>query len=138
MYNSMKNGGEHMFCRYCGREISEDTNFCPYCGRDQRINSTNEVVKQEEKSELNLKESNKFGTISIILLSAACVNILLSAFNLGLIVKYITLSISVLLSGICLYFYIKKKVKYDFLSFAISITAVLLNIGLIVYVNALI
>ncbi len=24
-----------MFCKYCGREISENVTFCPYCGRDQ-------------------------------------------------------------------------------------------------------
>lgn len=28
------------FCRYCGRNISEDSKYCPYCGRNQHIHNT--------------------------------------------------------------------------------------------------
>lgn len=126
-----------MFCRYCGKEIKDDTNFCPYCGHDQRHNDE-EVISSEEKSEVLPKESKDLSTLSLLLLCGSIIIIILSAINFGIIVKYITLAVSAVLSGVCLFLYIKKKVKYDFLSFAISITSILLNIGLIVYVNALI
>ncbi len=49
-----------MFCRYCGKEVAEDSKFCTYCGKmivdRDRYEEENEVLatrdeKEEEKQE---------------------------------------------------------------------------------------
>ena len=39
-----------MFCKYCGKEIDNDSKFCPYCG-EEVDNKQNEVVEIERQNE---------------------------------------------------------------------------------------
>lgn len=34
-----------MFCRYCGKEISENAKFCSECGMDQSVNQAVKTIK---------------------------------------------------------------------------------------------
>ena len=36
-----------MFCKKCGKELSEDTNYCPYCG--QEVEKESEDIKDTVK-----------------------------------------------------------------------------------------
>lgn len=36
-----------MYCRYCGKEIPENSEFCSYCGKNINENIKNKVTKQE-------------------------------------------------------------------------------------------
>lgn len=49
-----------MFCRFCGKEVKDDSKFCPYCGKPQGVaanivNNTKEgiIAKGPEQSERN-------------------------------------------------------------------------------------
>lgn len=128
-----------MFCRKCGKEIKDNMNFCPYCGFDCHSSVSSQIVEEESKpQEFSLNESDKLSNISLIFLICSIVNLIISFINLGLIVKIITLSISIGLMFFCLFYYLKKRIKYDFLSFSINLTSMVLNIGLIVYISILI
>lgn len=38
-----------MYCKYCGKEISDDSKFCKHCGKQvEESNETKEVVKQSQ------------------------------------------------------------------------------------------
>ena len=41
-----------MYCRFCGKELSDDSRFCPYCGKEQL-----EVVRSVQS------EQNNFGIV---------------------------------------------------------------------------
>lgn len=128
-----------MYCRNCGKEIKENTNYCPYCGYAyKKSEDGNKTEGYTEKKDNILQEVDKLSHFSIILLVLSIINIIISVINLGLFAKYITLALAAILTLSSLVFYIKKRIKYDFLSFSISITALILNIGLIVYLNILI
>ena len=44
-----------MYCRYCGRELPNDSNFCPNCGKKQK----NESIVRKTSLEHFLKEHKK-------------------------------------------------------------------------------
>lgn len=44
-----------MYCRYCGKELPDDSNFCPNCGKKQK----NESSERKTSLELFLKEHKK-------------------------------------------------------------------------------
>jgi len=47
-----------MFCRYCGKEISENDQFCQYCNKEQETSS--EFTKQRRKlTELKIPNETK-------------------------------------------------------------------------------
>lgn len=52
-----------MYCRFCGKEIPEDTMYCPSCGKDQYIE------RKVEKNESKPSSSDKTGPIIIFMMS---------------------------------------------------------------------
>ena len=59
----LDNKGVNMYCRFCGRQIEDDSSFCTYCGKNLSTSTTNDnanknvnnqnetVVENEETSE---------------------------------------------------------------------------------------
>ena len=42
-----------MYCRYCGKEIPEDSRFCKYCGKELAYNPGNKDSVAEVKNDKN-------------------------------------------------------------------------------------
>ena len=57
-----------MFCRFCGKEIPEDTMYCPHCGKDQYVERKLQTEKVE-KTESIPSSSDKTGPIIIFMMS---------------------------------------------------------------------
>ncbi|MCR5605450.1 MAG: NINE protein [Treponema sp.] len=51
-----------MFCKKCGKEITDDTRFCPFCGTDQLIS-----VIHNSSNARNPNVSNKSRTVAALL-----------------------------------------------------------------------
>lgn len=47
-----------MFCRFCGKEIKDDSIFCPYCGKKLEYNDS-EVIEEPKKEEKVVDEDLK-------------------------------------------------------------------------------
>lgn len=70
-----------MFCRYCGKEISDDSKFCNYCGKNLQTDSSQTKVEEKNENTINDNEiSTNSGcgksigiSLLIILLSIAIV-----------------------------------------------------------------
>ena len=126
-----------MFCKKCGREINDNAKFCPYCGQ-----STNEEVYNVKEQKIEIKEQNKetaeLNTITITFLIVTVITLVLSILNLIVWVKIIALALATALTAACIYYYIKKRSKFDFLVITINVVLVLLNVCMIIYVNSLI
>ena len=127
-----------MYCRNCGKQLADGMSFCPACGtRIENSESKEEIKIDEEKKSFFDSENSDLKPLNIILLIATIVDVILSVIFYGTIIKIVTLSLSLILSILAIIFYIKKKSKYDFLSFSIAITLFLYNIGMLVYVYSL-
>ena len=126
-----------MFCKKCGREISDNAKFCPYCGQ-----STNKEVYNVEEQTIELrnktKETSELNTITITFLIVTVITLVLSILNLIVWIKIIALALATALTGAGIYYYIKKRSKFDFLVITINAVLVLLNVCMIIYVNSLI
>ena len=126
-----------MFCKKCGREINDNAKFCPYCGQ-----STNEEVYNVKEQKIEIKEQNKetaeLNTITITFLIVTVITLVLSILNLIVWVKIIALALATALTAAGIYYYIKKRSKFDFLVITINVVLVLLNVCMIIYVNSLI
>lgn len=49
-----------MYCKYCGKEISDNSDFCPYCGKKiKNENNYNSKVKQTNEKSINEDEGIK-------------------------------------------------------------------------------
>ena len=131
-----------MFCRRCGRQIDDNAKFCPYCGESTSIhidyNEEPVTLKKEEMQEIHLNETKVVAVPTIVMFVLTGIALVLSIINVTIILKYIALGISVGLTTASIVFYIKNKSRYDFLVFAIAISLVLLNIAMIIYLNAII
>lgn len=44
-----------MFCKYCGKEIDEDSKFCRYCGGELQSVSTETLSPENKDSKVNLE-----------------------------------------------------------------------------------
>ena len=58
-----------MYCRKCGRELSEDTKFCPKCGTSIEVTEKkNEIVKNGDTEKPKLKLGLIVGILVLIAL----------------------------------------------------------------------
>ena len=127
-----------MYCRKCGKQLADGMAFCPACGtRIESTENNEEITVVEEKKSFFDDENNNLKIMNIILLTISIVDLVLSVVFYGTIIRIVTLSLSLIIAILALIFYIKKKSKYDFLSFSITITLFLYNIGMLVYVYSL-
>lgn len=133
-----------MFCVKCGKELKDDAKFCPFCGTVVRGNQTDEIEDEFQLKSDKITsfeplsdEKNNISKIEIILLSISGVIIILSLINLGLIFSIISLTFNIFLSVLSIIIYLKQKCKYEILVFALNISFMLYNIGMVVYLLAL-
>ncbi|MDO4543563.1 MAG: zinc ribbon domain-containing protein [Clostridia bacterium] len=46
-----------MFCRFCGKEITDDSKFCSFCGKSSLLPQAEESFEKEESSEAPIEKS---------------------------------------------------------------------------------
>lgn len=129
-----------MFCKKCGREINDNAKFCPYCGQSttEEVVFDKEVIEQPSEKTQKPKETSEINTITIVFLIATAVTLVLSVLNLIVWVKIIALASATALTSAGIYYYIKKRSKFDFLVITVNGVLILLNICMIIYANSLI
>ena len=130
-----------MFCKKCGKELPDEAKFCPFCGyhieNNEQSVSFEEIKPIEAEKTFSLNENSDLKNINIILLAASIVIAVLSLVFNSVVVCIIMLSFAVVLTCLSLLCYIKKRSKYDILSFAFNVTFVLYNAGMLVYLSIL-
>ena len=79
-----------MFCRFCGKEIENDSHYCRYCGKDvlvkqkpvePKVEKAVEPIKTKPQEEKKEKSSKK--ALWLLLLIPIVAFILISAFSCG-------------------------------------------------------
>lgn len=74
-----------MFCKYCGKEIDNDSKFCPYCGEevDNEQNEVVEIERPNEDGDVTPSKGpwNAFAKVGYIL---GLLGFILSFFTIGL------------------------------------------------------
>ena len=84
-----------MYCKKCGKEISDDANFCKYCGtkfiKKEKVNGKTIVKEMTEEKKLK----NKNALISIVFAIIAFVGCLMpfSTFGVFIIIGVIALAV---------------------------------------------
>ena len=131
-----------MFCRKCGKELGVGAQYCPNCG--SRVSAlpvveTKEEITPEivEEKPFSLNENNNLNTVTIVLLISSVMLSVLSLFNFGLVVKIVCISLLFVIFVLSLLQYIFKRSKYDFFILALSISFVLFDAGMIVYLASI-
>lgn len=128
-----------MYCKKCGREIKEGINFCPYCGTSL-IETKNELEldstpqnDENDKVEV-LVENNYKDKITTLVLFLTIITGIFSCLPLNIVISYVCLGLSVVLSAISAMLYIKKSSKYYFLTLLLNLILIITNICLILFV----
>lgn len=66
-YNILIKKYQPMYCRFCGNEISDNSNFCSHCGKSLESSNSSSIV-QSIKSYVLLKKK----TFKIVLITLLC------------------------------------------------------------------
>jgi len=74
-----------MFCRYCGKEIDNDSLFCDNCGKDLKppVNDENNPNQTDKTEESNCEESTTFSFRNFVHILIAFIIISISIFMLS-------------------------------------------------------
>ena len=110
-----------MYCRKCGKIISEDSNFCPYCGVEK-------VAKQNHPE--IIEPNNPFIDLTFIL-SIISLAIAIFAFHEILMIIGIIIGIISLVAGIIMN--IKISTKKATRAIIFSIAGILANLSWLVF-----
>lgn len=52
-------GGEDMYCRKCGKEITDESKYCQFCGALQETDETNRVEAVKKNTDQTLQTLNE-------------------------------------------------------------------------------
>lgn len=123
-----------MFCKFCGREINDNSVFCPYCGN---------VVGEEKKEEPEetivdaFKETSDFNNITKILAIISGIIAIISFLPYNIYIPYVGASCALLLVISNIVFFCKNKSKYHLFLIILDVVLLLTNINSLVLYSIL-
>ena len=110
-----------MFCRFCGKEIQDDSDFCPYCGKNQSTQMVPPTYQQKKANTAKNKISiSTLETIATIVFYVGIVGFLVLLFKMApgvgsetvlsyIIIAVITIILSIIIHKIRDKKYTKKR-----------------------------
>lgn len=120
-----------MRCRFCGRDLNENSSFCPYCGNDIKKDDNNMF----DSNKINDNEGLSKEEIVSLVISGLCM--ILSLMTFSKLLLFVSGGIA-LLNIIYINFINKQKAnKYKTLITVISAFAFLTAFVLVLYIQML-
>ena len=117
-----------MYCRNCGKELANNEVYCPNCGM-MISNKTNSVAKVLEKDQNKLENTSSFlSKISVITMIVSFHSFIAL---IGLIIGIISIVISLINK-------VKHNVNFNGLTLAMSISGIITNLMIFVFLMFLI
>lgn len=123
-----------MFCKFCGREINENSVFCPYCGN---------IVGEEKKDVQEaiivdaFKETSEFNNITKIFAIISGIIAVVSFLPYNIYIPFIGAVCALIISVCNIVFFCKNKSKYHLFLIILDFVLLMTNITSIVLYSIL-